>query len=65
MRAASFLKNTKYVIEAFKIVDKFSFFPGLKSNKVKCKVAGISVKKGVKVALCGLKNIDLKKTHTQ
>ena len=36
-------------------------FSGLKPNKEECEVAGIGVKKGVKVALCGMKNINLKK----
>ena len=58
-----FFKNKKSVIEAFKILDEFSFFSELKPNKEKCEVAGIGVKKGVKVALCGMKNINLKKTQ--
>ena len=37
-------------------------FSGLKPNKKECEVAGSCVKKGVKVALCGMKNINLKKT---
>ena len=37
-------------------------FSGLKPNKKECEVAGTCVKKGVKVALCGMKNINLKKT---
>ena len=37
-------------------------FSGLKPNKKECEVAGTRVKKGVKVALCGMKNINLKKT---
>ena len=37
-------------------------FSGLKPNKKECEVAGTYVKKGVKVALCGMKNINLKKT---
>ena len=56
-----FFKNKKSVTEAFKIFDEFSFFSGLKPNKEECEVADIGVKKGVKVALCGMKNIDLKK----
>ena len=54
-------KNKNSVIEAFKIFDEFSFFSELKTNKEKCEVAGTGVKKGVKVALCGKKNINLKK----
>ena len=58
-----FFKNKKSVIEAFKILDDFSFFSGLKPNKEKCELVGIGVKKGVKVALCGMNNIDLKKSE--
>ena len=57
-----FFKNRKSVIEAFKILKEFSFFSGVKPSKEKCEVAGIGVKKGAKVTLCGMKNIDLKKT---
>ena len=57
-----FLKNKKSVIEAFKILDEFSFFSGLKPNKEKCEVAGIGAKKGVEVTLQSMKNLDLKKT---
>ena len=46
-----FLKNKKSVIEAFKILDEFSFFSGLKPNKEKCEVAGIGAKKGAEVTL--------------
>ena len=56
-----FFKNKKSVIEAFKIFGDCSIFPGLKPSKEKCEVAGVDVKKGVKVTLCGIKNIDLKK----
>ena len=56
-----FFKNKKSVIGAIKILDKFSFFSGLKPNKEKCEVASIGVKKGVQVAPCGMKKIDLRK----
>ena len=39
--------------------DTFSLFSGLKINNGKCEIAGISVKKGVKMALCGMECIDL------
>ena len=39
--------------------DKFSLFSGLKTNNVKCKIAGIGVKKGVKLAFYGMECIDL------
>ena len=34
-------------------------FSGLKPNKSKCEIAGIGVLKGVQVALCGMRCIDL------
>ena len=34
-------------------------FSGLKPNKSKCEIAGIGVLKGVHVALCGMRCIDL------
>ena len=37
----------------------FLFFSGLKINKTKCKIAGIGVLKGVKLALCGMECVDL------
>ena len=42
-----------------KTFDKFSLFSGLKINNAKCEIAGIGVKKGVKMALCGMVCIDL------
>ena len=39
--------------------DKFSLFSGLKTNNVNCEIAGIGVKKGVKMALYGMDCIDL------
>ena len=54
-----FLKNEASIIEIIKTVDEFSKYSGLKANKSKCEIAGIGVLKGVKVALCGMKNIDL------
>ena len=55
-----FFKNKKSVIEAFKILDQFSFFSGLTPHKEECEVADIGVKKRVNMALCGIKHIDLK-----
>ena len=54
-----FLKDTKSVIELMNIFDTFSKFSGLKPNKSKCEIAGIGVLKGVQVALCGMRCIDL------
>ena len=39
--------------------DKFSLFSGLKTNNARCEVAGIGVRKGVKMALYGMECIDL------
>ena len=39
--------------------DEFYLFSGLKINNAKCEIAGIGVKKGVKMALCGMDCIDL------
>ena len=41
------------------IFNTFSKFSGLKPNKSKCEIAGIGVLKGVQVALCGMRCIDL------
>ena len=43
-----------------KTFDCFSLFSGLKINRSKCEIAGIGTKKGVKMALCGMKSINLK-----
>ena len=39
----------------------FSQFSGLKPNKSKCEIASIGVLKGVKVALCGIRCVNLYK----
>ena len=41
------------------------FFSGLKSNKENGQVAGTVGKRGVKVALCGIRNTDLNKTQSK
>ena len=41
------------------IFDTFSKFSGLKPNKSKCEIAGLGALKGVQVALCGMRCIDL------
>ena len=41
------------------IFDTFPKFSGLKINKSKCEIAGINTLKGVQVALCGRRCIDL------
>ena len=55
-----FLTNEKSVMEVMKSFDNFSLFCGLKVNRSKFEIAGIGTKKGVKVALCGMKSINLK-----
>ena len=54
-----FLKNTESVINLLEIFKHFSQFSSLKPNKSKCEIAGIGVLKGVKVALCGRKCVNL------
>ena len=54
-----FLKDTKTVKELMNIFDTFSKFSGLKPNKSKCEITGISALKGVQVALCGRRCIDI------
>ena len=39
--------------------DKFSLFSRVKINNAKCEIAGIDVKKGIKMTLCGMKYIHL------
>ena len=41
------------------IFNTFSKLSGLKPNKSKCDIAGIGALKGVQVALCGMRFIDL------
>ena len=55
-----FLKNEKSVIELINIFEYFSLYSGLKINKSKCEIAGIGAKKGVQMALCGMKCVNLK-----
>ena len=54
-----FLKDEKSVVELMNIFDTFSKFSGLKPNKSKCDIAGLGALKGVQVALCGMRCIDL------
>ena len=53
------LKYKKSVIELMNIFDTFSKFSRIKQNKGKCEIAGLGVLKGVLVALCGMRCIDL------
>ena len=54
-----FLKDTKSVIELMNIFNTFSKFSGLKPNKSKCEISGIGALKGVQVAFCSMRCIDL------
>ena len=54
-----FLRNEKSATEVITTFDKFFLFSGLKINNAKCKIAGIALKKGFKMALCGMDCFDL------
>ena len=54
-----FLKNIKSLKQLLRTVDYFSSFTGLKPNLSKCEIAGIGILKGVEVAVCGIKCVDL------
>ena len=41
------------------MIDYFSNYSGLKSNISKCEITGIRALKGVHVAICSLKFVDL------
>ena len=53
------LKNTESVINLLEIFKHFSHFSGLTSNKSECEIAVIGVLKGLKVALCGMRCVNL------
>ena len=55
-----FLRIEKSATEVIKTLDKFSLFSEPRTNNAKCETASISVKKGVKMALCVMDCIDLK-----
>ena len=55
-----FKKDKESLIGFMKFFDIFSSFSGLKRNKSKCEVSGIGALKGAKMALCGMKYIDLR-----
>ena len=54
-----FLKDKRSIKELINTFSTFSRYSGLKPNHEKCKIAGIGVLKNVKVAVCGMKCIDL------
>ena len=56
-----FLKDKISVFETLNIFHKFSLVSGLSPNATKCEIAGIGRLKGVNVALCGMKCLNLTK----
>ena len=56
-----FLKDKISVFETSYIFHKFSLVSGLNPNTIKCEVASIGTLKGVNVALCGMKCLNLMK----
>ena len=46
-------------MEIVNTFDYFSLYSGLKINRSKCEIAGIGSKKGVNMALCGMRNVNL------
>ena len=56
-----FLKILASTKELLNTISLFSLLSGLKPNLSKCEIAGIGLLKGVKVAVCGVKCIDLTK----
>ena len=57
--------NTESVINLLKIFNYFSHFSGLKPDKSKCEIACIGVLEGVKVALCGMRCVNLDEDTTK
>ena len=55
-----FLKDENSIVHLSEKLKLFSDFLGLKPNTTKYEVAGIGVLKGVQVAVCGVKCIDLR-----
>ena len=55
-----FLKDENSIVHLSEKLKLFSNLSGLKPNTTKCEVAGIGVLKGVQVAVCGMKYIDLR-----
>ena len=56
-----FVKDKSSIKNLSEVFNMFSTFSGLKPNTGKCEIAGIGVLKGVHVAVCGMKCIDLTK----
>ena len=53
------LRDKRSIKELINTFATFSKYSGLKPNHEKCEIAGIGVLKSVKVAVCGMKCIDL------
>ena len=58
-----FLKDKNSIKELLDTINYFSSFTNLKPNLSKCEMAGIDALKGIKVAICGIKCIDLTKRN--
>ena len=56
-----FLKDKISILATLYIFHKFSLVSGLSPNTTKCEIAGIGTLKGVNVALCGMKCLNLTK----
>ena len=56
-----FLRDKISINELMNTINYFLSFTGLKPSLSKCEVAGIDALKGAKVAICGIKYIDLTK----
>ena len=54
-----FLRDKRPIKELINTFATFSKYSGLKPNHEKCEIAGIGVLKRLKVAVCGMKCIDL------
>ena len=54
-----FLRDKRSIKSLINSFVTFSKYPSLKKNHEKCEIAGTGVLKSVKVAVCGMKCIDL------
>ena len=54
-----FLKDAQSIENLIEIFDTFYLFSRLETNLTKCEIAGIGALKGVQVAVCGMRCIDL------
>ena len=60
-----FLKDLNSGKNVLEILDQFYIISGLRPNFSKCEMAGIGSLKDAKVALCGLRSLDLTKESTK